>query len=42
MGMPVPIFLSPKPIEVSQIVMGIYLVEIHALNGNTFVQRLNT
>ena len=40
MGMPIPIFLSPKPSGVSQFVRGIYLAEIHALNGNTFVQRL--
>ena len=31
---------TPKPIDVSQFVRGIYLAEIHALNGNTFVQRV--
>ena len=40
MGMPNPNFLSPKPSGVSQFVRGIYLAEIHALNGNTFVQRV--
>lgn len=31
---------TPKPIDVSQFVRGIYFAEIHALNGNTFVQRV--
>lgn len=31
---------TPKPIDVSQFVRGIYLAEIHALNGNTFVRRV--
>lgn len=30
----------PKPIDVSQFVTGIYLAEIFAQNGNTFVQRV--
>lgn len=30
----------PKPIDVSQFVTGIYLTEIFAQNGNTFVQRV--